>query len=132
MLKNKKLFFIALITIFLAQLSKADTMGEKQMLKFQPKGLTWEKMLSIVKVEGKPGLIYFKSACGVCKAMEERFFSDDKAIKFIESNFVPFKIDIDKDRDGFMLSKQFNVDGFPTLVFINNSGDMLSRVKIIP
>ena len=121
------LLFLAIVFILLTlRISRAE---EGRMVKFQPERLTWGKMLWILKVEGKTGLIFFKSTgCKVCKAMEERFFRDKKTVEYIESNFVPFKIDTN-EKDGFILSKRFNVDRYPTLVFINESGDMLNKLE---
>ncbi len=129
MQRRKILLLLFSAIVFIVLISRNSKVKEDRMIIFQPEGLTWEKILLIVKTESKTGLIFFKSTgCIICKAMEERFFQDKKTIKYIESNFVAFKIDTN-EKDGFILSKRFNVDRYPTLVFINELGDMLNKLE---
>ncbi len=125
-MKSKKIFIWALLTsIFL--MPTFSMTEETRMLKFQAEGLTWKEILSVVKKENKYGFLYFKSLCGACLKLEKDVFKNKEAIEYIETNFVSFNFDIEKMED-FTFSKNFEIEGYPTVVLINEAGKILNRI----
>jgi len=128
MQSNKILILVVMVSIFIMLLFVSADEKQGQMVKFQPEGKTWEEILEIVQSEGKPGFLYFTlEGCGPCKALEERVFHDKDAIEYIESNFVTFWAE-SNNKIGNQLFKKFNIRGTPTVVLINESGELLNKL----
>lgn len=127
-MQNKKILIWLILIMFLVIQLFGNTMTEeKRMVKFHPEGKTLEEIKSIVKAEGKIGLIYFHlEGCGPCKALEEQVFHDKDAVEYVESNFTPFWIDVDKNT-GPKIGFHYAITAFPTLVFISDEGEIIDK-----
>lgn len=96
----------------------------------------WKKIVKKAKKEKK--LIFvdcYTSWCGPCKMLAKDVFTNDKVADFFNANFVNAKFDMEKEADGVVLKKQFGVNFFPTLVFVDpTSGEFASngRSRIRP
>lgn len=80
----------------------------------------WKKIIKKAKKEKK--LIFidcYTSWCGPCKMLAKDVFTRDEIADFFNQNFVCAKYDMEKDADGVILKKQFEVKAFPTLVFVD-------------
>ena len=90
----------------------------------------WKKIVKKAKKEKK--LIFvdcYTSWCGPCKMLAKDVFTNDKVADFFNANFVNAKFDMEKEADGVVLKKQFGVNFFPTLVFVDpTSGEVLHRM----
>ncbi len=94
-------------------------------------GKTLEEMTSIMKTEGKRGLLYIEAYnSGGCNPdLRKGVFENEKMIARIESTFVIFWVDFEKDwksETGFF--KRYNVRGIPTVVLINKEGKMINKL----
>ena len=67
--------------------------------------------------------------CGPCKRMAGTTFKDPEVAKFFNENFINLKVEMEKDASGPELAKQYKVAAYPTLLFIDNSGN-LKKTKI--
>lgn len=77
----------------------------------------------IVRKAGKAGQLIFvdcyTSWCGPCKVLSATVFTQDTVGEFFNSHFINAKFDVEKETDGQMLRKKYQVESFPTLLFID-------------
>ncbi len=82
----------------------------------------WETLKSQAKAEQK---ILFLDAyttwCGPCKMMSTKVFPLENVGQFYNANFINAKIDMEKG-EGLMLAKEYNVQAYPTFLFIDGDG----------
>lgn len=88
----------------------------------------WEEILNRSGEEEK--LIFldaYASWCGPCKQMSKNVFTDPKVAEFYNDNFINAKIDMEKG-EGLELAKLYGVRAYPTLLFLNSKGEVVSRI----
>jgi len=81
---------------------------------------TWEEALEKAKDENK--LIFldaYASWCGPCKRMAATTFKNKEVGDFFNANFVNFKMDMEKHKEGRRLSSKYRLTAYPTLYFID-------------
>jgi len=64
--------------------------------------------------------------CAPCKLMEEYVFTDPDTRKFMNENFINYKVDAEKG-NGQTIATMFGASTYPTLVFIDKDGKVLAR-----
>lgn len=68
--------------------------------------------VKLAKQQNKPILLaFYKSQTSFCTLMTENTYSNPEVIKYIEDNFIPVFIDVDKQPK---LAKQYNIGYYPT------------------
>ncbi len=88
--------------------------------------ITFKEALVKAKLENK--MIFmdcYTSWCGPCKKMAKQEFTKSNVGEYFNSNFVCLKVDMEKG-EGVDLKKRFNVKGFPTLLYIDCKGEIVS------
>ena len=58
--------------------------------------------------------------------MEDDVFSDPAIASFMNDNFINYKVDAEKE-NGPLLSLVYEVQAYPTLVFVDYSGKVLVK-----
>lgn len=90
---------------------------------------TWEEALAEAKKQDK---IIFVDAyavwCGPCKRMSKNVFPHDKVGQFYNKNFINMKLDMERG-EGLKFRKQYPVSAFPTLFYIDYTGELVMKVK---
>jgi thioredoxin-related protein len=84
---------------------------------------------ALVKAKTENKLIFmdaYAEWCGPCKRMAATVFTDEKVGKFMNSNFICLKKDMEKD-EGPELSRKYDVSAYPTLLFLNATGGLVQR-----
>lgn len=78
--------------------------------------------------QDKPVLVYFTADwCGPCKQMKAWVFSDKSISEYIETAFVPVKVDLSEEGlPDQHLADKYNVTGIPTLLTLTTSGQPIS------
>ena len=70
-------------------------------------------------------LIYFMADwCGYCRSLEKKTFTDQKVIDYINQNFLPVRINIDKEQQ---IAGHFGISGVPALQFLTPKGEPIAR-----
>ncbi len=91
---------------------------------------SFEEAIELAKKENK--LIFmdaYTTWCGPCKKLDRETFPREDVSKFFEENFINIKIDMeDEDQNGPELAKRYNVTAYPTLLFIESTGEFKDRV----
>jgi thioredoxin-related protein len=73
----------------------------------------------------KPLLIIFGASwCGFCHKLEKETLGDKKLAQFVMREFVPVKLDFDKDDKA---AKVLEVEVLPATVIINTEAELLAR-----
>lgn len=86
---------------------------------------------ALVKAKAENKLVFFDayaSWCGPCKAMEKNVFTDKEVGEYFNNKFVSVRIDMEKG-EGPELAKHFtSIDGYPSLLFLNNKGNVIKTL----
>ncbi len=125
-MKGIKLILVALAAVVMLAHFAAPAMagehGEQGVY-----WLTYQQGLEKQQELKKPMLLFFHLPyCYRCKDMERKVFADSKVITFINQNFIPVIVDMDKEKQ---TAKQFEVNYTPTNVFIAPDGSTVLRGK---
>lgn len=67
--------------------------------------------------------------CHWCRVMNETSYSDPEIIDFINSNFVPVQVNIDRRPD---IAERYNFGGSPTTAFLTPDGEVVTGGTYIP
>lgn len=115
--KNISLFLLLMIAV---------VASAQEGIKFN-QTTNWKEAIAKAKQEDK--LIFldcYTSWCAPCKWMDKNVFTDETVASFFNEKFVNVKIDMEKG-EGIELRKKYNVQSFPTFLFINGHGDVVHR-----
>lgn len=69
-------------------------------------------------------LYFYADWCSYCRKLEGETFKDTSVISYINDNYTPVLINMDRQRD---VAAQYNVTGVPDLRFISSKGENIAR-----
>jgi tetratricopeptide (TPR) repeat protein len=91
-------------------------------------GKPFAELLKRARAENKPLMIDMYAVwCGPCKLMDRTTFSDPAVGDWAKRNVIPVKIDAEKG-EGRKLAQRYMVSSFPTVLFIDPSGQEIDRL----
>jgi len=64
--------------------------------------------------------------CAPCKLMDEYVFTDPGTKKFMDENFINYKVDAEKG-NGQTVATMYGASVYPTLIFVDKDGNVLAR-----
>ena len=77
--------------------------------------------------EGKPVLVnFYADWCVWCKRLESTTLRDAKVAALLSDRVVPVNLNV--DGDGRELSNRYHVDGLPTILVLDASGNEIGRI----
>lgn len=124
---NKRLL-LATLGLLLSVSTFAQHASSATGIKFEEKA-SWKEIIKKAKAEKK--LIFmdaYTTWCGPCKALQVKVFPDKQLGEFFNQNFVNVAVDMEEG-DGVKLSSIYDVQGYPTLFFIDpNNGKVVQSV----
>ena len=121
MLKKISLFLFVLIATYACQTTK------KNEINFENK--SFNELLAKASKENK--LIFidcYTSWCAPCKWMDKNVFNKQEVADFYNENFINLKLDMEKG-EGINLAKKYQVNSFPTYLYINATGKVIHRAN---
>ena len=93
--------------------------------------LPWgDEALRRAEEEGKPVLLSISAVwCHWCHVMDETSYSDPAVIELVNRNFIPVRVDSDRNPD---INRRYNQGGWPTTAFLSPAGALLAGATYIP
>jgi uncharacterized protein len=89
-----------------------------------------EEAFARADVEEKPVLLSISAVwCHWCHVMDETSYSDGEVIELINRDYVPIRVDSDRNPD---INSRYNQGGWPTTVFLNSEGTPLAGATYMP
>lgn len=90
------------------------------------KDLSWNETLNKAREEGTPVFVdCYTTWCGPCKWMAANMFTRPEIGEFYNQNFICVQFDMEKG-DGLEIAKEYQVRGYPTLLYLDPSGELLN------
>jgi thioredoxin-related protein len=87
--------------------------------------LSYDEGISMIEKEPRKLLISFYSdRCDYCKVMEEQTFKDSAIVAYINKNFIPVRVNSDKDRK---TAESFKVRGLPDTWFMSETKEAIGH-----
>ena len=113
---NKKIAFLYFLIL--------PFLGFTQGVEFEH--ISLEEALAKAKKENKLVFIDFYTVwCGPCKKMAKIIFPLPEVGDVYNKNFINLKLDAEKE--GEAVAKQYNVTGYPTLLYLDTDGNVLLK-----
>lgn len=119
-MKTVKLLFIFLIVSgFISASASTASAGDNI------KWYSYEEGLALVKAKNKKMYINFHADwCGYCHKMKKKTFADPKVISFLNTNYIPVRVNSDKEKK---ISSQFGIRGLPANWFLDEKGEKIGN-----
>jgi thioredoxin 1 len=87
----------------------------------------WNEALQLAKKENKPIFLdIYATWCGPCKKMKQYSFSDKEVGQYYNQHFINVSLNGEQG-DGNWVSSQYKVGSYPTLLFIDPAGNIISQ-----
>jgi len=68
---------------------------------------------------------FYADWCSWCKVLDQETYGNREVASYLNEKFVCIKVDADSNAS---LSKNYNVTGLPTIVFLSSSGKEVGRI----
>ena len=88
---------------------------------------SWEEALKQAKAEDK--LIFldaYAAWCGPCKMLKRNVFTQQEVGDYFNAEFINVAMDMEKG-EGPALSRKFGVTAYPTLIFVDGDGKVITK-----
>lgn len=118
---------VSIVFLSCSKDSSGDTDKEAQEIEFIYNDVELAKR----QAEEKGRLIFidaYTDWCTWCKEMDKTTFSDKYVAKYYNQNFINLKLDMEAG-DGPELGKKFNVESYPTLIFVDKDLNVIEKVE---
>ncbi len=103
----------------------AIAISAQEAIQFQE--LPFKDIIAKAKKEKKLVFIdAYASWCGPCKMMEKNVFTQKAVSDYYNTNFINARFDMEKG-EGRDIASQFGVRSYPTYLFLNGEGELVSR-----
>lgn len=66
--------------------------------------------------------------CHWCKELDKNTYADAEVVK-LSKEFVPLKLNPEKDEQNAQIARKYRIEGYPTIIFVSSDGDMVHRLE---
>lgn len=97
----------------------------------------WDQALAFSKELGRPVLVNFTGSdwCGWCIKLKDEVFSQKAFIDYAKENLIMLTLDfprqkklpVEQQAANQRLAEQYGIEGFPTIVFVSETGKEINR-----
>lgn len=85
-----------------------------------------DSALALAKAQNKPIFIdFYTSWCAPCKVMTKEVFPEERVAAFYNSQFINCKIQCDDKGIGVKVGEKYQINAYPTLMFLNANGELI-------
>lgn len=122
-------FLTVFLILFLSSCTpgkKVSTNSKKASIKFV-ESVTYQEILAKAKAEGKPVMIdFYTTWCEPCKWLEQDVFQLKQVYSYYNANVINYKVNAE-NFDNVALAQEFEVAAYPTVVFVTQDGEYITR-----
>ena len=114
-----QIFIAFLVLMFMLQSTPAaaDTGGVKWH--------TYEEGMALGKsLKKKVFINFYATWCSFCRMMDTKTFADGSVVAYLNENFVPITVDVDKQRD---VAAHYQISPLPDIWFISEKGEPIGN-----
>lgn len=132
------LLIIALVAVGFKQSATKNILASKKK-KEKITWMTFDKGIELAKKENKVLVVdFYTDWCQWCKVMDDKTYGNKEVIKYTKENVIMAKLNAETDEkfkfknafySGRELTMLFGVRGFPTTVFLDANGDLITSVS---
>ncbi len=138
---RKRILILALSSLavivfaFTTLTSGIEGNGKKSEIAWQ----TFDKGVELAKKEKKMMVLdIYTNWCHWCKVMDKDTYGNPEVVKYAQENLVMAKLNAETDEkfkfkegnySGRQLSMMFGVEGFPSTIFLNSEGELITSVS---
>ncbi len=118
---KKQLFLLFLLVVI-----TFTVVAQNRKIQFEEGN--WQSILN--KAQKNKKIIFidcYATWCGPCKMLDKNVFTNDAVADYFNKNFINYKSDMEKG-EGVTLAKKFAVRAYPTMIFLNDKGEILHTV----
>lgn len=134
--------YIIMVLMSLAVLSSISCAGSKNETPKAGAGsvawLDWDQAMTAAQTEGKFIVVdVYTDWCHWCKVMDDKTYADPAVAGLMKENFVAVKLNAErantvnfkgKAYTEMDLARSFNVNGFPTTMFLASDGTLIGKI----
>ena len=122
----KKIILFISLSLFFLNCNSTQKVAAVESVEFTPS----DNLTAVLEMAaGKEKLVFvdfYTTWCLPCKLMDEDVFTDRGISQLMNDNFVNYKVDAEKG-NGPNLALLYQVNVFPTLLFLDKNGRVLVR-----
>jgi len=90
------------------------------------RNLSFDEALALSAKDDRVVFIdFYTTWCPPCKQLDKVTWKDEKVVAWLEANTVAIKVDAEEEVE---LARRFRVEAYPTLIFVDDSGEELGRL----
>ncbi len=120
MIRKTLLAFVVALTLIIAPFAANAGETDGRIV-----WLTYDAAKTKAESQTQKYFIYFFSRnCGYCRMLESKTFSNPDISAYINENYIPVQVDIDKERK---IAARYGIRGVPDLRFLSKDGASIGR-----
>ena len=129
MKKYLPFFLIILSCCISCDNASVKVLGTQDYSKVMFENDNYDEVLAAAKAQKKPIFMdVYTTWCGWCRQLDNTTYKDPQVIKYLNTNFIPLKIDAEQGKGGDF-ARKYGVDSYPRLIFMDSTGQVFLFIK---